>query len=163
MRSSSRFRLLRSLLASFVECPRAVAPCGMGALSFVRSPLTSSCECEFDSSSGIAAFVELLRLLGSARDAPFQRACGQLAALARVARLRPFCWGRNSGAATVRDNVGMCSPKVLGVNVNGWVGFCDEFLPGLLELLGGQVLVGAGEVTVDLEKGVVVGGLGVGA
>ena len=129
----------------------------------MSSPSTSSRECEFDSSSGIAALGGLLRLLGSPRNGPFQRARDLLAALAHAAGLHPSCCGGNPRAATVRDNVGMCSPKVLGVNVNGWVGCCDEFLAGLPELLDVQVLVGAGEVAVDLEQRVVVGSLGVGA
>ena len=121
----------------------------------------SSIECELEPSSAVVALVGLSGLFGSACDETFDCVYREFAVLASVVGRSPVFAAGRPGAAAVLDGFGVCCLKGVGIDVDGWLGLGDEVLSRLAERLDGEVLVGAGEVEVDLEKGVVVGGLGV--
>ena len=101
-------------------------------------------------------------MLGSAGDEAFHRVYGEFAALASLLGRPPIVGRGRPSASTGFDVLRMGCSQRIGVDIDGLVCFRDEFLPGLSELMDVEVAVGAGEVLVDLEQGVVVGGLGVG-
>ena len=105
---------------------------------------------ELDSPSAVVASGRSLGLFGSARDEVFDRVHGEFASLACLLG-RPLIVRRwPAGASTGFDVLRMGCSQRIGVDIDGSVCFRDELLPCLLELLDVQVLVGAGEVEVDL-------------
>ena len=115
---------------------------------------------------GAASFVEVVLpacLLGvSLLGELFERADGGLCVLVAGSGLESVIWCGGEPAAPGGSTVDMCRSEVFGVERDGRAVRRGVLLEQFTKLVGAEVAVGTGEVSVDLVQRVVVGGLGVG-